>query len=78
MFWCGEDVWGDGQLPDGSGSLERHTLRLLVYAAAVANRTEGRIMKLKLDTMALISVAIAVAIWVLVIWTAIAAIVAHI
>jgi hypothetical protein len=37
-----------------------------------------RIMKVKLDTMSLISAAIAVAIWVLVIWTAIAAIVAHI
>jgi len=34
-------------------------------------------MKVKLDTMSLISAAIAVAIWVLVIWTAIAAIVAH-
>ena len=34
-------------------------------------------MKVKLDTMALISVAIAIAIWVLVIWTVIAAIVAH-
>ena len=35
-------------------------------------------MKVKLDTMSLISAAIAVAIWVLVIWTAIAAIVAHV
>jgi len=35
-------------------------------------------MKGKLDTMSLISAAIAVAIWVLVIWTAIAAIVAHV
>jgi hypothetical protein len=34
-------------------------------------------MKVKLDTMALISAAIAIAIWVLVIWTAIAAIIAH-
>jgi hypothetical protein len=37
-----------------------------------------RIIKVKLDTMSLISAAIAVAIWVVVIWTAIAAIVAHI
>ena len=37
-----------------------------------------RIMKVKLDTMSLISAAIAVAIWVLVIWTAVVAIVAHI
>ena len=35
-------------------------------------------MKVKLDTMSLISAAIAVAIWVVVIWTAVAAIVAHI
>jgi hypothetical protein len=42
------------------------------------NRTEQEIMNVKLDTMSLISAAIAVAIWVLVIWTAIAAIVAHI
>jgi hypothetical protein len=36
-------------------------------------------MKVKLDTMSLICAAIAVAmIWVVVIWTAIAAIVAHI
>jgi hypothetical protein len=41
------------------------------------NRTEWRIMKVKLHTMSLISAAIAVAIWV-VIWTAIAAIGAHI
>ena len=34
-------------------------------------------MKGKLDTMSLITAAIAVAIWVLVIWTAIAALVAH-
>jgi len=40
--------------------------------------TEEAFMKGKLDTMSLISAAIAVAIWVLVIWTAIAAIVAHI
>jgi hypothetical protein len=43
-----------------------------------ASRTEEEIMKVKLDTMSLISLAIGVAIWVLVIWTAIAAIVAHI
>jgi preprotein translocase subunit Sec61beta len=42
------------------------------------DRSEQEIMKVKLDTMSLISAAIAVAIWVLVIWTAIAAIVAHI
>ena len=42
------------------------------------NRTEWRIMKVKLDTMSLISAAIAVAIWVVVIWTAVAGIVAHI
>ena len=42
------------------------------------NRTEWRIMKVKRDTMSLISAAIAVAIWVVVIRTAIAAIVAHI
>jgi hypothetical protein len=41
------------------------------------NRAERRIMKAKLDTMSVISAAIAVAIWVVVIWTAIAAIVAH-
>jgi len=35
-------------------------------------------MKVKLDTTGLIAAAIAVAIWVLVIWTAIAAIVARI
>jgi hypothetical protein len=35
-------------------------------------------MKVKLDTMAMISVAIAVGIWVLIIWTAIAVLVAHI
>jgi len=35
-------------------------------------------MKARLDTMSVISAAIAIAIWVLVIWTAIAAIVAHI
>jgi hypothetical protein len=35
-------------------------------------------MKLKLDAMSLITAAIAVAIWVLLIWTAIAAIVAHV
>jgi preprotein translocase subunit Sec61beta len=40
--------------------------------------TEEEVMKAKLDTMALISAAIAVAIWVLIIWTAIAAIAAHI
>ena len=38
----------------------------------------SRIIQVKLDTMSLISAAIAVAIWVVVIWTAIAAIVAHI
>jgi hypothetical protein len=42
------------------------------------DRTEGEIMKVKLDTTSLIALAIGVAIWVLVIWTAIAAIVAHI
>ena len=35
-------------------------------------------MKAKLDTMAMISGAIAIAIWVLVVWTAVAAIVAHV
>jgi len=35
-------------------------------------------MKVRLDSMSVISAAIAVAIWVLIIWTAIAAIVAHI
>jgi hypothetical protein len=35
-------------------------------------------MNVRLDTMSVISAAIAVAIWVLVIWTAIAAIVTHI
>jgi hypothetical protein len=35
-------------------------------------------MKGKLDTMSLITAAIALAIWVLIIWTAIASIVAHI
>jgi hypothetical protein len=35
-------------------------------------------MGVKLDTMAMISVAIAVGIWVLIIWTAVAAIVVHI
>ena len=35
-------------------------------------------MRVKLDTMAVIAVVIAIAIWVLVIWTAIAAIAAHI
>lgn len=35
-------------------------------------------MKVQLDTMSVISAAIAVAIWVLVIWTAVAAIIAHI
>jgi hypothetical protein len=35
-------------------------------------------MKVKLDTTSLIALAIGVAIWVLVIWTAIAAIVARI
>lgn len=35
-------------------------------------------MKVKLDTMSLISAAIAIAIWFLIIWTAIAAIVAHV
>jgi hypothetical protein len=35
-------------------------------------------MKVQLDTMSVISAAVAVAIWVLVIWTAIAAIVAHV
>jgi hypothetical protein len=42
------------------------------------DRTEGEIMKVKLDTTSLIALAIGLAIWVLVIWTAIAAIVAHI
>ena len=35
-------------------------------------------MRVKLDTMAVIAIIIAIAIWVLVIWAAIAAIVAHI
>jgi hypothetical protein len=35
-------------------------------------------MRVKLDTMAVIAIAIAIAIWVLVIWAAIAAVVAHI
>ncbi len=35
-------------------------------------------MKVKLDTMSVMAVAISIAIWVLIIWTAIAAIVAHI
>ena len=35
-------------------------------------------MKVKLDTVSFISAAIAVAIWVLIIWTAIAAIAAHV
>jgi hypothetical protein len=35
-------------------------------------------MKVKLDTMSVISAAIAVVIWVLVIWAAIATIVAHV
>jgi hypothetical protein len=35
-------------------------------------------MKVNLDTMSLFSAAFAVAIWVMVIWTATAAIVAHI
>ena len=35
-------------------------------------------MRVKLDTMAVIAIVIAIAIWVLVIWAAIAAIVAHI
>jgi preprotein translocase subunit Sec61beta len=39
--------------------------------------SEEEIMKVKFDTMLLISATIAVAIWVLIIWTAIAAIVAH-
>jgi len=51
-------------------------LRLVLPEQRTALRR--RMMKAKLDTMALISAAIAVAIWVLVIWTAIAAIVAHI
>jgi hypothetical protein len=40
--------------------------------------SEWKIIKVKLDTMSPISAAIAVAIWVVVIWTAIAGIVAHI
>jgi hypothetical protein len=39
---------------------------------------EEELMKVKLDTVSLISAAIAVAIWVLIIWTVIAAIAAHI
>jgi hypothetical protein len=35
-------------------------------------------MRVKLDTTAVIAVIIAIAIWVLVVWTAIAAIAAHI
>jgi hypothetical protein len=35
-------------------------------------------MQVKLDTMAVIAIIIAIAIWVLVIWAAIAAVVAHI
>jgi hypothetical protein len=35
-------------------------------------------MRVKLDTMAVIAIIIAIAIWVLVIWAAIAATVAHI
>jgi hypothetical protein len=35
-------------------------------------------MRVKLDTMAVIAVGIAIAIWVLAIWTAVAAIAAHI
>ncbi|MCW2562024.1 MAG: hypothetical protein JWQ31_584 [Mycobacterium sp.] len=35
-------------------------------------------MRVKLDTMAVIAIIIAIAIWVLVIWAAIAAVVAHI
>ena len=63
------------------------TRRLPGYAAAVGalgiaalqRRTvlRRRFMKARLDTMSVIAAAIAVAIWVLVIWTAIAAIVAH-
>ena len=41
-------------------------------------RAEDRVMKVKLDTMSLISAAIAIAIWVLIVWTAIAAIAAHV
>jgi hypothetical protein len=42
-----------------------------------ASPSEEEFMKVRLDTMSVISAAIAVAIWVLVIWAAIAAIVAH-
>jgi hypothetical protein len=35
-------------------------------------------MRVKLDTMAVIAIIIAIAIWVLVIWATIAAVVAHI
>jgi hypothetical protein len=35
-------------------------------------------MRVKLDTMAVIAIIIAIAIWVLVIWAAIAAVAAHI
>jgi hypothetical protein len=35
-------------------------------------------MRVKLDTMAVIAIILAIAIWVLVIWAAIAAVVAHI
>jgi hypothetical protein len=35
-------------------------------------------VRVKLDTMAMIAIIIAIAIWVLVIWAAIAAVVAHI
>jgi hypothetical protein len=45
---------------------------------SATSATEEEFMRVKLDTISLISAAIAVAIWVLVIWTAIAAIVAHI
>jgi len=47
----------------------------------VSRRLQGgdeEFMKVKLDTVSLISAAIAIAIWVLIIWTAIAAIAAHV
>jgi hypothetical protein len=87
-FYVGPSRWPDRQLPDGTGSLGTPSIAGLScgYCGASDRVLPGirprtvlrRIMNVKLDTMSLISAVIAVAIWVLVIFTAIAAIVAHI
>jgi len=80
----GPPLWIVGDWPDSAGLscgyCGASDRRRRVVLPGILPRTvlRRRIMKVKLDTMSLISAAIAVAIWVLVIWTAIAAIVAHI